>query len=194
MSIFLMYFRLGISHITDLIGYDHILFIMVLCAAYSLNQWKNILILVTAFTIGHSTTLVLAMLNIVIITTNIIEFLIPITILFTAAANILQKKDYVNPRHHLFKYIMALFFGLIHGLGFSNYLKSLLGSESNLIKPLFAFNLGIELGQLIIVVIILALTALTVNLGHANKREWNLVLSGAGLGVSLILIIERYPF
>jgi len=189
-----MYFRLGISHITDLIGYDHILFIVVLCAAYSLNQWKNILILVTAFTIGHSTTLVLALFSIILIPIKIIEFLIPITILLTAIANILQKKDFVNPKHHLFKYMMALFFGFIHGLGFSNYLKSLLGSETSLIKPLFAFNLGIELGQLIIVVIILALTALTINLGHARKREWNLVLSGAGLGVSLILIIERYPF
>lgn len=194
MSIFSLYFRLGITHITDLIGYDHILFIVVLCAAYSINQWRNILILVTAFTLGHTTTLVLALFNIVIIPNKIIEFLIPITILITAIANILQKKEFVNLRQHLFKYVMALFFGLIHGLGFSNYLKSLLGSESNLIKPLFAFNLGIELGQVIIVFIILLLTAITVNLGHAKKREWNLILSGAGLGVSLILIIERYPF
>jgi len=194
MSIFYLYFKLGVTHITDLVGYDHILFIMVLCAAYSLNQWKNILILITAFTVGHTTTLILALFNFVIIPGEIIEFLIPITILLTAVANILQKNEFVNIKHQLFKYIMALFFGLIHGLGFSNYLKSLLGSESNLIKPLFAFNLGIELGQIIIVLVILALTAITVNLGHAKKREWNLVLSGVGLGISIILIMERYPF
>lgn len=194
MSIFSLYFKLGVTHITDLVGYDHILFIIVLCAAYSLNQWKNILILITAFTIGHSTTLVLAVFNIIRIPGEIIEFLIPVTILITSIANILQKKDFVNQKHHLFKYVMALFFGLIHGLGFSNYLHSMLDSESSLIKPLFAFNLGIELGQLIIVLILLALTALTINIGHAKKREWNLVLSGAGLGVSLILILERFPF
>ena len=194
MSIFTMYFNLGVSHITDLVGYDHILFIIVLCAAYSLSQWKNILILITAFTVGHTTTLVLALLNIVKIPGEIIEFLIPITILITSIANILQKKDFVNPLQHYLKYSLVLFFGLIHGLGFSNYLRSLLGSESDLIKPLFAFNLGIELGQLIIVLLILALTALTINLGHTKKREWNLVLSGSGLGISLILILERFPF
>ena len=194
MTIFSMYFKLRVSHITDLVGYDHILFIIVLCAAYSLSQWKNILILITAFTVGHSTTLVLALFNIVRIPGEIIEFLIPVTILLTSVANILQKKDFVNACQHFFKYCMALFFGFIHGLGFSNYLRNLLGSESNLTKPLFAFNLGIELGQLIIVAIILLITALTIHLGHAKKREWNLILSGAGIGVSLILILERFPF
>jgi hypothetical protein len=189
-----MYFKLGVTHITDLVGYDHILFIMVLCAAYSLTQWRNLLILITAFTIGHCTTLVLAINNYLTIRAEIIEFLIPVTILLTAIANILQKDELVKQKHQLFNYLMAMFFGLIHGLGFSNYLRSLLGSESNLVKPLFAFNLGIELGQLIIVAIIILITAVTVYFGHVKKREWNLILSGAGLGVSLILIIERYPF
>lgn len=194
MSIFYMYFKLGVTHITDLIGYDHILFIMVLCAAYSFTQWKNLVILITAFTIGHCTTLILAINNYITIHGEIIEFLIPITILLTSIANILQKDDLVKQKHQLFNYLMAMFFGLIHGLGFSNYLRSLLGSESNLVKPLFAFNLGIELGQIMIVAIIILITAVTVYFGHVKKREWNLILSGAGLGVSLILIIERYPF
>lgn len=169
MTIFSMYFKLGVTHITDLVGYDHILFIIVLCAAYSLIQWKNILILITAFTVGHCTTLILALLNIVKISSDIIEFLIPLTILFTAIANIFQKNDYVKPLHQYFKYFMALFFGLIHGLGFSNYLRSLLGSESNLVKPLLAFNLGIEFGQLIIVLTIVTITAIFVTLGHVKN-------------------------
>jgi len=194
MSIFQLYFNLGVQHITDIVGYDHILFLITLCAVYSLKQWKNILVLITAFTIGHTTSLVLATFNFINIPIEIIEFLIPITILITSFANIFQKNEFVSFRLHLIKYCTALFFGLIHGLGFSNYLRNLLGSEENLIKPLFAFNIGIELGQLFIVGIVLLLTAITVYLGHVKKREWNLILSGAGLGVSLILIIDRFPF
>jgi len=194
MSVFGLYFKLGTSHITDLQGYDHILFLIVLCAVYSFKQWKQVLILITAFTIGHCTTLLLATFNVLKVSTAWIEFLIPVTILITAIANIIQKKDGVNRNLHLVKYASALFFGLIHGLGFSNYLRSLLGSESNLIKPLFAFNLGIELGQIIIVVFIFVLTFIVVNLMMLKRRDWNLLLSGAGLGISLILILERFPF
>jgi len=194
MSTFQLYFNLGVQHITDIVGYDHILFLITLCAVYSLKQWKNILVLITAFTLGHTTSLVLATFNFIKIPVEIIEFLIPITILITSFVNIFQKNEFVSLRLHLIKYCAALFFGLIHGLGFSNYLRNLLGSEESLIKPLFAFNLGIELGQLFIVVIVLLLTAITVYLGHVKKREWNLILSGAGLGVSLILIIDRFPF
>lgn len=193
MSVFGLYFKLGTSHITDLQGYDHILFLLVLCAVYSIKQWKEVLILITAFTIGHCTTLLLATFNVMKVSTAWIEFLIPVTILITAISNIIQKNDGVNRSLHIAKYIAALFFGLIHGLGFSNYLRSLLGSESNLIKPLFAFNLGIELGQIIIVVFIFLLTFIIVNLIMLRKRDWNLILSGAGLGISLVLIMERFP-
>ncbi len=194
MSIFYLYFQLGISHITDIQGYDHILFLLTLCAVYSIKQWKNVLVLITAFTIGHCTTLVLATSNLINISSTVIEFLIPVTILLTAIVNIVQKNDYVTPKLHTIKYAAALFFGLIHGLGFSNYLKSLLGIESNIIKPLFAFNIGIELGQIIIVLIIFSITGLLINFLKFNKREWSMVLSGIGLGVSIILIIERFPF
>jgi len=122
------------------------------------------------------------------------EFLIPVTILLTAIANIVQKNNFASNTLHLIKYIAALFFGLIHGLGFSNYLKSLLGMENSIIKPLFAFNVGIEFGQIFVVLIILGITALITNVMNFNKREWNMILSGAGAGVSLILIIERFPF
>jgi hypothetical protein len=194
MNTFQLYFQLGISHITDIQGYDHILFLITLCAVYGLNQWKSILILITAFTIGHCTTLVLATYDIIQISSDLIEFLIPVTILATAIANIVQKNSFTSKTLHLIKYIAALFFGLIHGLGFSNYLKSLLGMENSIIKPLFAFNIGIEIGQIFVVIIILVITALITNVLKFNKREWNMVLSGAGAGVSLILIIERFPF
>ncbi len=194
MSLFELYFLLGLQHIADLKGYDHILFILTLCAVYSLKSWKRVLILVTAFTIGHSLTLALATLNLVRINTGLIEFLIPLTIFLTALANLLFGKKQESTLLHSLKYMAALFFGLIHGLGFSNYLRSLLGSEKGLLLPLFSFNLGIEVGQVIIVVIIMLLTMVVVELLNYSRREWHVLLSGAGLGISLVLMIERYPF
>jgi len=193
LSIFELYLRLGFQHIADLNGYDHILFITTLCAVYMINEWKRILILITAFTIGHSITLALATLNILSISSNLIEFLIPLTIFLTALGNIVQKRNKVTVKLHYFKYGTALFFGLIHGLGFSNYLRSLLGMENSIIGPLFSFNLGIELGQLIIVGIILTISYLITKFLKLKRREWDLILSGAGIGISLILLIERFP-
>jgi len=194
MSTFQMYFNLGLTHIADFKGYDHILFIITLCAVYLISDWKKILILITAFTVGHSSTLVLATFNIVTIPGKWIEFMIPVTIFFTAIANIIQRKESFSRINHKFKYLMSLFFGLIHGLGFSNYLRALLISEKKLAGPLFSFNLGIELGQLLIVASFLILGMIFINLLNARQREWNLVFSGAGLGVSIILIFERLPF
>jgi len=194
MSLFELYFRLGLEHIADLKGYDHILFILTLCAVYSIREWKRVLILVTAFTLGHSLTLALATLDLIRVNTGLIEFLIPVTIFLTALANILTKKQKVIPLLHHLKYGAALFFGLIHGLGFSSYLRSLLGSEKGLALPLFSFNLGIEAGQILIVLAIMLATLLVVDGMKYSRREWNVVLSGAGLGISLVLIIERIPF
>ncbi|RLD29564.1 MAG: HupE/UreJ family protein, partial [Bacteroidetes bacterium] len=114
-------------------------------------------------------------------------------IFLTAFANVLQKSGKVSTGRHLFKYFMAMFFGLIHGLGFSSYLKSLLGKEDNIITPLFAFNIGIELGQIIVVAIIMTISWILVDIFHVKKREWVLILSGAGLGISLVLMIDRFP-
>ncbi len=190
---FQLYLGLGIDHIIDLAGYDHILFITALCAVYVLKQWKKILILVTAFTIGHSITLALATLKIIRIPTTLIEILIPVTIFLTGFWNVIQKSDTVRPVTHRFKYGTALFFGLIHGAGFSNYLRGLLGMEENIALPLFSFNLGLEIGQIIIVLIILFISFVLVNIFHVKRREWNLIFSGAAMGISLILIIERIP-
>ena len=193
MSTFGLYLLLGIDHISDLAGYDHILFLTALCAVYSLRKWTRILILVTAFTIGHTLTLALATLDILRISTDLIEFLIPVTIFTTGLSNVFQKSSQVGKTSHRFKYGVALFFGLIHGLGFSNFLRSLLGGEQELVLPLFAFNLGLEIGQILIVIVVLFISFLLVEVGGVKRRDWNLLLSGAAMGVSLILCIERWP-
>ncbi len=194
MSTFQLYLTLGLQHIADFKGYDHILFIIVLCAVYQLRHWRKILILITAFTIGHSFSLVLATFNLVRISADWVEFLIPITILLTAFGNILQRRESYSSGHHRYKYAMALFFGLIHGMGFSNYLRALLSDEDSILGPLFSFNLGIELGQIIIVSGFILAGIIIINGLKAKPREWNLVISGAGVGISLILIFERLPF
>ena len=194
MSIFELYLKLGIDHIADLKGYDHILFILALTIVYPVKAWKKLLILITAFTIGHSFTLVLATFDLIRIPSDLIEFFIPVTIFLTALINTLQKSDKFYSGSHRFKYLATLFFGLIHGLGFSNYLHSLLSEEENLILPLFSFNLGIEIGQIIIVLIIMGITLLVVEIFGAKRRDWNMIFSGAALGVSLVLVFDRFPW
>lgn len=194
MSIFKLYLQLGIDHIADFKGYDHILFITSLCAVYLFMQWRNVLVLVTAFTVGHTTTLALATLNIIHFSSKWIEFLIPVTIFLTSVVNIFEHDEAVTISSQRIKYMAAMFFGLIHGLGFSTYLRSLLGTEHGIVMPLFAFNLGIEIGQLMIVSIVLTITHVLVNWLKFPRREWSLVLSGGGMGVSLMLILQRIPW
>jgi len=189
-----MYLQLGFEHIIDLRGYDHILFVVTLCAVYIFSDWKQVTVLITAFTIGHSTTLALSSLNIIHINSKLVEFLISLTIFLTAMANIVVKEREFSNGLYRFKYVSALLFGLIHGMGFSNYLRSLLGNQESIIKPLFAFNIGLEIGQLIIVFSILTLATTFIKYLKSSRREWSLVLSGAGLGISLILMLERAGF
>ena len=148
----------------------------------------------TAFTIGHSLTLALATLDLLRVDGDVIEFLIPLTIFVTALVNLFAGKQQHSSLQHYLKYSAALFFGLIHGLGFSNYLRSLLGSETGLVLPLFSFNVGIEVGQIFIVSIIMLLTKVMVDFLGVPRREWHVLLSGAGLGISLVLMVERFPF
>lgn len=188
---FALYFELGWQHILDLQGYDHILFVAVLCGIYLIHDWKKVLILVTAFTVGHSITLALSVYNHVRFDTSVIEFLIPVTIVITAALNIFRKNSASG--NLTLSYIMALVFGLVHGLGFSNYLKSLLGSESSIVQELLAFNIGLEIGQIVIVAGILAASFIAVQIFNVKKREWNLFLSSAILGIAFMMALERLP-
>lgn len=192
MSEFELYFGLGKDHILDYKnGYDHILFVVALCSLYLVRDWKKLLILITAFTIGHSITLALATLGIVSVNQDLIEFLIPLTIFATAVSNIFRSTE-ISDRTTYINYGYALFFGLIHGLGFSNYLRSILGKDRSIVSQLFAFNLGLESGQIIIVAIFLVISFLLVDLFTVNRRDWKIVLSSAIAGMSLILIKETW--
>jgi hypothetical protein len=192
MQDFWLYFQLGFEHIADLAGYDHIIFVAALCLRYTFSDWKRILVLITAFTIGHSVTLALSTLNYISVSAAWIEFLIPVTIVFTAVSNISQKDFKFRTRFPPI-YFLALFFGLIHGLGFSNYLKSLLGKDTNIIGQLLAFNIGLEVGQLIIVAGILTVSLICIRFLNFQRREYLLYGSGAVFGIALIMAFERIP-
>lgn len=192
MSEFQLYFGLGKDHILDYAnGYDHILFVIALCALYQLRDWRQVLILVTAFTVGHSITLALSTLEIISVKVELIEFLIPVTIFITAASNMFKKEDNFSGRAVKINYFYAAFFGLIHGLGFSNYLRSILGRDESIVSQLLAFNLGLELGQIIIVAIFLVASFILVDLFGVSRRDWKLVISSAVAGIALILIKEK---
>lgn len=193
MSEFQAYLTLGFEHITDPNGYDHILFVVALCAIYAFKDWKKVLILVTAFTVGHSITLALATLKIVSYRSDIIELLIPITIFITAVSNY-NEPEKGEPKSPKLRYLLAIMFGLIHGLGFSNYLRSLLGDQESIVMPLFAFNIGLELGQLIIVAVALAVASIFVEVARLKRITWNHLLSGIVAGMALSLILNNALF
>lgn len=193
MQDFWIYFDMGKDHIADWKGYDHILFVLALCLRYTVTDWKKVLVLVTAFTIGHSITLALSTLNYVDIPSDWIEFLIPVTILITALSNLGVKGFEFKSRFPLI-YFFALFFGLIHGLGFSNYLKSILGKNDNLVADLLAFNLGLELGQLMIVALAMLISWIFLQLLRVERRTYLLFVSGGVFGIALIMTLERIPW
>lgn len=200
-SEFAVYFRLGIEHIADIRGYDHILFIAALTVAYSLLEWRRLLILVTAFTLGHSITLALATAGAVSVNTELIEFLIPATILITSVFNVADSRsasegvDAGNRarRRQAILYILAGGFGLIHGLGFSSFLRAVLGGEDSIVVPLFAFNVGLEIGQILIVTVLFLLGALLTKFAGMARRDWLLIVSGAAGGIAITLMLERLP-
>jgi hypothetical protein len=192
MNEFQLYFGLGKDHILDYAnGYDHILFVLSLCAVYVVKDWRRILILVTAFTLGHSITLVLATLQIISVNTALVEFLIPLTIFITSVSNFFKKETQASIRLVQVNYLLALFFGLIHGMGFSNYLRALLGKNQSILSQLLAFNLGLEFGQLVIVSIFMIVCFILVEIIKVNRRDWKLVLSSAIAGIALVLLKDR---
>lgn len=201
-SMFQTYLQLGFEHIADIRAYDHILFIVALCAIYRLAEWRKVAILVTAFTIGHSVTLALAALD--FIPTNVvwIEFLIPVTIFVTALYNVLvhrfeqEIEEGTFGRRINLNYLFAAAFGLIHGMGFSNYLRAIMSKDQLdlVVQQLLAFNIGVEIGQLTIVGFILFASFLAFNIGKIRQREWNLFISGGAAFNALVMALERLPF
>ena len=193
MSEFQLYLGMGFEHIIDINGYDHILFVVALTAAYQIKDINSIFKMITGFTISHSLTLALAVFNLIPTNRNFVEFLIPLTIFITCITNILQKnKD--NPSKAMFiNMIYASVFGLIHGLGFSNYLKSFLMGEESILIPLLAFNLGLEIGQLLIVMVFLVACFIFVILIEIEHHKWKFALSAfAGLIAIKMMILDPF--
>ena len=181
------YLHLGVEHILDPNGLDHVLFLFALAIPFSIKQWKTVLILVTAFTIGHSLTLFLAGLDLIKVSSQWVEISIAFSIFITALYNIYLVKKQEKPQT---RYLAALFFGLIHGLGFSSFFRSLLGDDS-IIFPLFSFNLGVEFAQLIIVLAILLLNFFVTRTLKVKKEYWIYSTSCLIAIWSLKLIIDR---
>jgi hypothetical protein len=191
MSDFGFYFSLGWEHIVSWGALDHQLFILALAAIYLLKDWRQVLVLVTAFTIGHSLTLALTVLNIIRFPSVWVEFLIPCTIIVTAITNLFQKS--FTPRSIRINYFLALFFGLIHGMGFANKLRYILAEDQSIGWSLFGFNVGLEAGQIIVVIIVLALSYLFVQVVKVNRREWVIFASAAAFGVAMQMALQRIP-
>ncbi|WP_424492955.1 HupE/UreJ family protein [Salinimicrobium sp. GXAS 041] len=191
MSQFWLYFNLGLEHVLDWQAYDHVLFITVLVAAYSLTEWKKILWLVTLFTLGHTVSLALSTFEIVKVKSELIEFLIPLTILLTAIYNLTKagKKGKNNKIQVL--YFATIFFGIIHGLGFSTYFKMISGSATNKALPLLEFALGIEAAQIIVVLAVLLISFLFQYLFKFTHRDWILVVSSIVIGFAIPMLIEN---
>jgi hypothetical protein len=193
MQDFKLYFGVGVDHILNWEALDHILFVSALCLRYLVKDWKKVVVLVTAFTIGHSITLALSALGLVHFATRWIEFLIPVTIIATAINNLTQRKSQVeHPSRLPVIYFFALFFGLIHGLAFANTLISLIGREG-IVVPLLAFNLGIEAAQLLVVAIILAISFIFVQLIRLKRVWWVWGASTLVLIASLRMAVQRWP-
>lgn len=189
MGDFGFYFNLGWEHIISWDALDHILFIAALAAIYSLRDWKQVLILVTAFTIGHSLTLALSVLDIVRFPDRVVEILIPLTIVITCIVNLFQK-DFTK-RTLRVNYFLALFFGLIHGMGFANTIRMMLARDQSIAMGLFGFNVGLEVGQIVVVALLLLISFIILKIPGVKRREWVIFLSAAVFGLALKMSLER---
>jgi hypothetical protein len=186
---FYIWFSTGISHILNWEAYDHVLFLFALCSIYTFREWKKMLLLISAFTIGHSLTLALSVLHVFTVNTAVVEFLIAVTIIATCLYNLRFQND---PQTHKPSrtYWMAAIFGLIHGLGFASVLKEMLFDE-HILLPLFSFNVGIEVGQLVVVVTLLLIAQVIRNSFQLKQAAMNFFISTTIAGVALILAISR---
>lgn len=189
MDDFWFYFSLGWEHIISKDALDHQLFIIALAAVYTFSDIKQVLIMVTAFTIGHSLTLILSVANIIHFPVNWVEFFIPCTIFITALNNLLNTRFSFRSNYYL-----ALIFGFIHGMGFANSIRIMLAKDQNIGLGLFGFNVGLEAGQLIVVALVLILTAISIKYIKVKHKDWVFFLSSGVFALALKMAIERIPF
>lgn len=192
MSDFLFYFTLGWHHIISADALDHQLFILALASVYTFKNIKQVLILVTAFTIGHSLTLALSVLDVIRFSSKWVEFLIPCTIFITAINNIWQLDK--PARGVKINYYLALGFGLIHGMGFANAIRIMLARDQSIGLGLFGFNLGLEAGQVFVVSIILVLAYLFLTFVKIKQRDWIFFLSAGVFALAVEMAVQRLPF
>lgn len=190
MNEFYIWFSTGFTHILDWQGYDHILYIMALCALYTYAEWKKLLTLVTAFTIGHSLTLAASVTHLISINQLYIEIIIPLTIMITCAINIVKLK-YEKPYLYNINYVFALLFGFVHGMGFSYLLKSMLGKEQSVMFPLLSFNIGLEIGQLLIVGLMILISAFLFIFTRIKKITFVYIISSIIFCVTTVLFLQR---
>ncbi len=180
----------GINHVLDIKAYDHLLFLIVLTVPYLFKDWKRVFLLVTMFTLGHTLSLILAVYNIVSVKAEMVEFLIPITILIVALFNVFTSGKGAQKEKVGILFLSTLFFGLIHGLGFAREFKMLLGDSDNKFVLLFEFALGIEIAQIIIVFLVLFLGYLSQTIFRFNKRDWIMVISAIVVGLVIPMILN----
>jgi hypothetical protein len=191
MSDFWIYFEVGMRHVLNIFSYDHVLFLIALSIPYVFKDWKKVLLLVSLFTLGHTLALFLSVYEIVVVKVDIIEFLIPITILITAFFHLFTVGKTVKNYSISVVGFITLFFGIIHGLGFATYFKSIIGGTRNSkLLPLLEFATGIEAAQIIVVLIALIVAYCVQTLFRFSKRDWTLVTSSFVIGVVLPMIIE----
>jgi hypothetical protein len=191
MSDFSFYFKIGWQHIVNIEALDHIFFIAALTAIYILKDWRQVVILVTAFTIGHTITLVLSTKEILVVNSRWVEFLIPCTVAVTAISNLFQR-DF-TPKSIRINYFLALFFGLIHGLAFANTLRMILASDQSFALSMFSFSVGLESGQIVIVFLVLLLCQLAIGVLKMERKHWVIFVSAAVFSLAVRMAIERWP-
>lgn len=192
MSQFWLYFKLGLDHVLDIHAYDHVMFLIALMVPYAFKDWKRIFLLVSLFTLGHTLSLILSVFGTVVIAPKYVEFLIPITILITAIFHLFTAGKSSRKESISFVAVVTLFFGIIHGLGFSNYFNSILpGSAADKLLPLLEFALGIEASQIIVVFVVLVISYIAQTFFRFSKRDWALVLSAFIIGLVLPMLIEN---
>lgn len=184
-----IFFGRGLKHVLDIAAYDHVIFLMVLAVPYSFKSWKKALLLVTIFTVGHSLSLSLAAYEVLRFNSTWIEFLIPVTIALTALYNLANASTISDKKFSLLM-VATLFFGLVHGFGFSSYFEIIIGNEPSKLGPLVQFALGIEASQLIVMLVVLAIAWVFQELFRMSKRDWIIIVSAMVLGAAIPMIIE----
>ncbi len=192
-ELFWYYVKLGLLHVLDVNAYDHVIYFIVLTIPYTFKDWKKILGLVTIFTLGHTLSLLASIYGLITIKSALVEFLIPLTIVCTAVYNIISAGKSAGNDRFIVMLFITMFFGLIHGLGFSNFFKQIIAIEDQKFLPTMEFALGIEIAQILVVLAVLALSFSGLTLLKFSKKEWTLVVSSIVLGLAIPLLMDTFP-